>query len=73
MIVRVARYFNLTEAETYDTLEKDIRRLYCYLRYKELIRPLVNWDYKKEQFSIRRLAIKYDVPRSTISRMLTGK
>lgn len=51
----------------------DIRRLYLYFSYKELIRPLVRYDYVKKEMSLRAIAMKYDVSKDTIAWMIKGK
>lgn len=51
----------------------DIKRMYLYFSYRELIRPLVNYDRIKKGLSFQKIADRYGVSKHGVEYMMKGR
>lgn len=72
MVVRVANSLSLSKAETFEQLPEAVRSHLTGLRYCELIDPLLRAD-RANGLSIRALAVRYGLSKTTISYHLGKK
>jgi len=72
MVVRVARHLSLSKAETFEELPHTVKEHLTALRYCELIDPLLRAD-RLNGLSLRALAVRYGLSKTTISYHLSKK
>lgn len=73
MIVRLAQYFNLSQAEEYRQLEPEIKALWSHHPYINIVRPLVRYDRKHKETSYRMLSIRYQITQRQAYWIVNGK
>lgn len=70
MIVAAANFFSLSTAGTYEELEKDVRRLFFWHPYQEIVRPMIVTEWKVKNRKYPQLAEKYGLPRHKVEWMI---